>query len=342
VFRTRRDDLSHESRVKRLDGMRNLAEWHDFADRFILSSDSLDCETSDYLINRGFDTDKALLYSLPREDVDDYLSDLQVRLLAYTNGADAPIIENRQLFQQSFHGLLPLAPVVAVLRRGEVIDGPALRKLFADDFYWVLPAEQRRGGCMFVDTVAGELVTPENRIPCPDLWAALRAANADAVVMRCPGPVEALDRLRVFVVRDPASFAPKVMAAVVAMRTSRSGPFDTLASGAVSAAIDVDTGTIVAAKHLVNGKPEDADVSDATGRTLIGRAVPHWWEIQHEIRQALLRLPMFAVLQIDFSIGGARPLVFDATARVNAAEFQIHGPLMANQVCRRFMREYGL
>lgn len=343
VFRTRRKDLSHQNRVKRLDGMRNLADWQEFSDRFIRSSGSLDAEISAYLIDRGFDADKSRLYSLPQEDVDDYLSDLQVRLLPYANGADGPILENRQLFRQAFHGLLPFAPLVAVVAGGKVVSSPASAKLSADEANWVLPTVHTSGERMYIDTVAAELVSPTQRVPCPDIWAALADAGTDALVVRCPGSAGLLDRLRVFVVRDPRSADPMVMAAVVAARTPASGPFDTLESGAISAWVDLETGTVSAAKHLVDGAPEDVDASMCpTDLPLIGRAVPHWWEVQHQIHQALLRLPMFSVLQVDFSVGGAEPMVVDATARVEAAEFQVHGPIMGSQVCRRLMREYGL
>lgn len=342
VFRTRRKDLSHQNRVKRLDGERNLVEWQAFGDRFIREAGSLDSETAAYLIERGFDTDKGSLYSLPREDVDDYLSDLQVRLLPYANGADAPIVEHRQLFRQVFNDLLPWAPVLAVVAQGNVVGSVPVRNAGTEDMLWILPTVHGQIERMYMDAVSGEILTPDRSISCTDPWSALGETEMDAIVVQCPGPVGTLDRLRTFIVRDPLTSEPIVVAAVVAVRTAASGPFDTIASGAISAEVDVATGAIVTAKRVIDGAPVDVDASETTVQAALGQAVPHWWEVQYLIRQALLRLPLFSVLQMDFSIGGSTPLVVDATARVNAAEFQIHGPLMADRVCRRLMREYGL
>lgn len=339
VFRTRRKNLSHENRVKRLDGMGNLAEWYDYADRFIRESGSLDAEAAAYLIDRGFDADKSRLYALPREDVDDYLSDLQVRLLPYANGADAPILENRQLFRQVFRGILEFVPLVATIVNGEIADRSNQPELSDREIYRVLPLTHWTGRKSYLDVSTGELFSADGKVPCRDIFGTLREMNLNALVLGAPRS-EIFGDVRVFVVRDPKSALPKIIAAVVSLPTPSSWPLDSIGSGAISASINVETGTISSVKRLVDGAP--ADAGSGSGSTLIGQAVPHWWELQHQIYQALLRLPMFSVLQVDFCVAGERPLVVDATARVDAAEFQIHGPLMGTQVCRRLMREYGL
>lgn len=109
IYKTRRSrDLSHEGRVNRLDSAAGLAVWQAFSQEFQNSAVQLSPSDRAYLHNRGFLPDKKHLYGLPSKQVDHYLSDLQARLLPYTNGRSQQILDSKPLQYQLYNRRVPM------------------------------------------------------------------------------------------------------------------------------------------------------------------------------------------------------------------------------------------
>lgn len=127
IYKTRRSaDLSHIGRVKRLDHSEGVQIWREFSHAFRAQQGSLHQQEAEYLHNRGFLPNRKRLYKLPDTRVDAYISDLQVSLLAQTNGPMQTLLENTELQWQLYNHRIPMVvnpmmtkqaqPVGAVLK----------------------------------------------------------------------------------------------------------------------------------------------------------------------------------------------------------------------------------
>lgn len=109
IYKTRRSaDLSHVGRVKRLDHSKGVQTWRAFSHMFREQQGSLAQQEAEYLHNRGFLPSRKRLYKLPDTRVDAYISDLQVSLLAQTNGPMQPLLENTELQWQLYNHRIPM------------------------------------------------------------------------------------------------------------------------------------------------------------------------------------------------------------------------------------------
>ncbi|MGP9625790.1 hypothetical protein ACT3SA_07320 [Halomonas sp. AOP42-A1-22] len=109
IYKTRRSvDLSHVGRIKRLDNQNSVEVWREFSLAFRLQQGKLTQQEAEYLHNRGFLPSRKRLYKLPDTRVDAYISDLQVNLLAQTNGPMQSVLEDTELQWQLYNHRLPM------------------------------------------------------------------------------------------------------------------------------------------------------------------------------------------------------------------------------------------
>ena len=109
IYKTRRSaDLSHIGRIKRLDNQNSVEAWREFSLAFRAQQGKLIQQEAEYLHNRGFLPSRKRLYKLPDTRVDAYISDLQVNLLAQTNGPMQPVLEDTELQWQLYNHRLPM------------------------------------------------------------------------------------------------------------------------------------------------------------------------------------------------------------------------------------------
>lgn len=104
IYKSRRThDLSHVGRVKRIDSDIGGHAWRNFSSEFRQSPIQLPKDEASYLHSRGFLPNRMFLYDLPSTQIDDYVSDLQAKLLPYANGSARHIIDN-DLLQHQIYG----------------------------------------------------------------------------------------------------------------------------------------------------------------------------------------------------------------------------------------------
>jgi hypothetical protein len=149
-------------------------------------------------------------------------------------------------------------------------------------------------------------------------------------------------RIRVVVLRSPETHRPEILAAVYSLATQASGPSAFVELGAVGARIDPVSGACDRAILLSEGEKRRVDRHPDDGAPILGLAVPGWPSILDRILHAFSVLPMFSFVQLDLAPTEDGLAVTDAKSRCDAAEFQVHGPLMASPAAKAFLREYGL
>lgn len=314
VYRTAREDLSHEGRIRRIDRSETLTAFRAFSDAFHARDTLTDPALRACLHNHGFLPDKAALYGLPDAALDDYLSDFLTWLLPMANGHCAIALRDRRLFWQLYRDLLPLAPVAGMVLGGRLLHGaapkgPVLARALLGDTpapaFHATPDDMPRDQG---DLVALDWPQPDAAWPGLLRLAFIHDHQADSLV-----PLGA-----VFLQGDPAQC-------------------DHPEAQVLSAPIDVTSGIAGPARRFCRrtGQRGDADMAPAF-------VVTPWARMITELTEGLMRLPIGVVLQLDVVLTATGPVVVDATDRLDAAAYQVHGPLMARPVARAFLREFGL
>ncbi|MGP9497492.1 MULTISPECIES: hypothetical protein [unclassified Halomonas] len=133
IYKTRRSvDLSHVGRVKRLEHFEGVQTWREFSHTFRGQQGSLSQQEAEYLHNRGFLPNRKRFYKLPDTRVDAYISDLQVSLLAQTNGSMQPLLENTELQWQLYSQRIPMVANPVMTKQAQPT-GPVLKVILIMD-----------------------------------------------------------------------------------------------------------------------------------------------------------------------------------------------------------------
>ncbi|RFA28000.1 hypothetical protein CAI21_13880 [Alkalilimnicola ehrlichii] len=352
--------MSHEGRIERLNGITNLTHWRRFADRFFAVRPRPPRQLTAYLVERGFYPDKLDLYGLPNALADDYLSDLQVELLPYVNGRNRLVLENRNLFWQVFSGVLPLArPIALVTRRQvrvvdrlweKVVEGGQENTRF---ILVALPLDDCQAQRSFqLEVKGGRVIAGGGEEAASDLRGFLAAQPVDLLLClrawSAPGYAKLAmgvdSRLKLLFLLNPKDNLPYLISAIYLLDGIGTTPAGGDGNEYVSARIDNDTGCIASIVRVeqVSRRQEVAAAFGDKGVLAVGDAIPGWLELVMQLQAGLRRLPLFGVIQLDVALAESGPMVVDAGARVSAAAFQVHGPIMGGDVQRRFLKEFGV
>ncbi len=316
IYRTAREDLSHEGRIKRIDRPETLTAFHAFSDAFHARDTLTDPALRAYLHNHGFLPDKGALYGLPNDALEDYLSDFLVRLLPMANGHCAVAMRDRRLFWQLYHDLLPLAPMAGMVLGGTLHmqgahDGPVLARALMSD----APA------------------------PPPAFYPRPEGAPRDQGDLLLIGWPQSSDTargiLRLAFIHDHQADRPTLLGAV--FLHGAPDCVDHPEAKLVSAPVALTSGIVGPARAFCRKTGQRGDAGAIPAFVL-----PPWARLVSDLTEGLLRLPIGVVIQMDLVLTPAGPVVVDATDRLDAPAYQVHGPLMASPEARAFLREFGL
>lgn len=323
VYRVPRDVLSHEGRIRRIDRVDTLGAFRDFSEAFHARDPGLPTTLRAYLHNHGFLPDKAALYALPNESLDDYLSDFMVTLLPMANGLCAVALRDRRLFWQLYRGLLPLAPVA-----GLVLGGALVGKNPVPPSARLLARPLMAGGGEASET---SFYPSLDDVP---------RDRGDLVVLAWPeSAAESNGLLRLVFVHDHRTDSPVVLGA--ALLHGDPTALDQPGACVLTSQVDVVTGIVGPAR--VFGRDGAAPpVTNVPGALARHRALAVWPGLVTTLVTGLLRLPIGVVGQLDIVLTAQGPVVVDATDRLDAAVFQVHRPLLASPMAKAFVREFGL
>lgn len=316
VYRTTRADLSHEGRIKRIDQTATLTAFRAFSDDFQAQDSLTDPELRARLHNRGFLPNRSALYDMPDAALEDYLSDFLVRLLPMANGHCAIALQDRRLFWQLYHGLLPLAPMAGMVLGGRLRlqgthDGPVLARALMSNASSPLPAFYPRAEDVPRD-------------------------QGDLVLISCPRNSETpRGILRLAFIHDHKADRPTLLGAVFLHGTS--DRVDHPEAQVLSAPVALSSGIAGPARAFCRKTGQRG----ATG-AISAFVLPPWARLVSDLTEGLLRLPIGVVMQMDLVLTPEGPVVIDATDRLDAPAYQVHGPLMASPEAQAFLREFGL
>lgn len=341
IYRTARDKLTHAGRIDRIDQRATLAAFRAFSHAFHAWRPRPEPPLRALLHNRGFLPDKGALYRLSDTAsdavLDSYLSDFMVAVLPMANGCCAIALRDRRLFWQLYRDILPLAPLEGLVQGGRVIRAPG--------------GAARDGNRPDGPVLARPMIAAADAAgaePGPGVFWLERLAAApldrgDLVVLGLPGGVPAAETeiLRLAIIHDHKARRPVVLGAVL-LRGDPAG-VDRPGAQVLSFPVDPDTGIVgpglAFARARARAPVPVADLAPDLNRP---RILPGWRSLHTRIVSALLRLPIGVAIQLDILRTSGGPVVVDATDRLDAAGFQVHGPLLDSPAATAFVREYGL
>lgn len=322
IYKTVRKNLSHESRIGRIDRSETLNEFHAFSEDFHARRPRLDPEYAGPLHNRGFLPDKGVLFDLDSPGrADQYLSDLQARILPLVNGTRQAALRNRLLFWRLHRASVAMAELVGSVQGGRlVLSGEA-----------GLP-----GPFLTRPALTSDATSPS----CHADLSGIDRDGPERIILRLPQWQAGQRLLRVAVIHDPGTGLPVILGATVIALTDTLGSWQVDGAGATLrvAQIDPDTGLCGPYGAMIRGSlsptpPTEPDPAPP---------VANWWALRIALTGALARIPLLGVAQFDILETADSGIVLDVTDRLDTASLQRHGPLMGSDAAIRFLKEFGL
>lgn len=324
IYKTKRNNLTHEGRIGRIDKVETLNAFRRFSHTFNAVRPRLDPNEAGFLHNNGFLPDRGALYGLAAPDtpeqaetaapLDPWLSDFQASILPLANGRYGPVLANRLFYWRLYGNTLPLAPLVGAVENGRLM--------------------------RWRDTVAGTVLSRPMYTTQTGAAAVEPdpvAGGSDRVLLDIP-PQGAVSRVtRMLVLYDPKTRSPVIVHAVLL-----EGAIDTLdqpGTTLTSRRIALETGMAGPALRFTRGAARPPEEVDPEGTLL-----PNWWSMMLGVTAGLTRLPVGVVVQVDLlrDAEGTGTVIVDATDQIDVAGHQVHGPVMGGQTAVRFIREFGV
>jgi hypothetical protein len=141
---------------------------------------------------------------------------------------------------------------------------------------------------------------------------------------------------------DPAE--PFVAAAAQRIGSSKSGPVDNFHAGrgGLSAPIDLENGTLGAAKTLADGELRTFAKHPETGAAIAGLRVDRWSEVMALVTRLAAAVPESPFVGWDLVVARSGPVLLEANAPPGYDVWQVHGPLMRDPRARRALTALGV
>ena len=315
----------------------------------------------------GFTSDTYLMYGLDRNDPKLYFSDLQEAMTRFINQPYSEIFNNKIIFERVYSRFVRVPKTFALVGDGfclvfygSTADLPAYR----DDILNAVEELARKHGKLVVKPVRGafgagvmiiEHIEGRGLIVNNKMWAreilekSFKSLNQyyisefieQAAYSKMLYP-NASNTMRVLTMTCPESNETFIAAAVKRIGTERSAPVDNNSSGGISAAINIEKGTLSAAKCLSGNQMASFDHHPDSGALINGVKVPNWVEIKKKIIQVAGALPYIKYAGWDIIDKDHEIVIIEGNNNPRCRVCQIHEPLLYNQRVIKFYQYHGL
>jgi hypothetical protein len=363
------DALSKDHHKRFMDSLQEteqLALLKRFTLDFHADSDlaSLSEEEAQFFYERGFLPEKARLYGLNRDNIDNYLSDVQRWLTRLVNGSYSVVFNNKILFDQVFGQYCNVPYTVAVCRQGRVIPHTDLWLQIArgESEPRMLVAKPLGGGgggsVYFIRIDKRHAVVETNDAINPRFSLRSDALSELFTSQRVPFIINeyvqqgefsrrlyplTVNTVRVLIMRDVQSGEPYIVRAVLRVGNSESYPIDNFSMGGLSIEIDLESGRLgnaVAAAGRFSDQVWHAHPD--TGEALTGAIIPNWQEHKYKLKALFSKLPYLKYCGFDLILRDHDFVVLEGNSYSQVRLFQMHEPLLGDATYRRFLLAEGL
>jgi len=316
----------------------------------------LSARTVARLLRRGFWPDRQSLYRLDLHDPTPYLSDQQLLMTRFIDGAYAPWLDDKSLFYSRMRGLAPTPRVFATVSQGRVEweEGPPARDLAAlvEREGKVIAKPPRKSS-------GRDVVLLEHR--AAGLFWNRRPISSSALRARLLGTgdllltafvhqgayasrlfADTVNSLRLVTMLDPDSGAPFVGAAAQRVGWARTFPVDNVTAGGFAVDIDERTGRLGRAFRIESFKPCFAERHPDSGTFFADAAIPGWPRLVAQVLELAARFPMLPYAAWDLALLDDGFTLLEGNSWAGLFINQPFRPLLADPRVRRFFQHHGI
>lgn len=288
-----------------------------------------------------------------------YVTDRQRELTWKINWPFAGILDDKIAFAAMLHTLdAPTPPVLAVVRAGRVLGlgDPTrsgdwcLRHLREAGRLVLRPTRSGAGmGVAILDGSGGGPRINGRECTWPEI-SALLAELDDFVITPFveqapysrrifPTP----NTIRMLTMVDEDTREPFLAGAVHRFGAERSGPVDNWSQGGMSAAVDIEEGTLGrAATPTSGGRPEWHDEHPDSGARITGVAVPGWAAVRDAVLDLARRTAFLPYVGWDVLVTEGGHQVIEGNKMSDVQLLQVHSSLLKDDKVRAFYRAHGI
>jgi Sugar-transfer associated ATP-grasp len=329
---------------------------------------------------RGFFADSALIYDLPRNNVEDYLSDFQLvvrceRINAWEGLYNRKLGFRAMLRARGFrqpetlayiHEHRALADPFSADARSVSLEDLQQRLVQDPGVCYILnPEGARNEDAVVVVSRDGELrhlLAGSERefdltqyLSALNTRAALNGQEPSGVLVErrleqgvywrelFPG---SLNTVRLLTLWTPGDVQPFVARAIQRVGTTGTSPGDSWSSGGISAPIHLETGELGPGRtHLIaaEGTQHLLTHHPETGVPIAGTILPAWQRLVDVILRAAASMPFNRIVNWDATVDAeGLPVILDATGNAEVTSLQVHGGFFAEPRLRRFFEAFGV
>jgi hypothetical protein len=313
------------------------------------------------MLRRGFLSESYVLYDLARNDPSLYLSDLSRFVRTVHINGSPHLLDDKFVFAVLLGSIgCPTAPLRALVSKGQFTSTETGRRLDEAGVidllrtYPELVVKPRFGGSgshiRFLTLADGILSVNKRTLGFSEMVRLLQQQEEHVVTERIHQHSYAArvyphstNTIRILTMLDVASGTPFIAAAVHRFGTATSLPVDNWSKGGISAAVDVDTGSVGAGitfpdRYAARVHERHPD----SGEPIAGIRVPSWPRIRDAVLALAARMPLdIAYVGWDVIVTEAGFVVLEGNRNSDVNLLQIHGPLLKDERVRAFYRKYG-
>ena len=313
---------------------------------------------------RGFTASSAALYDFPANDWREYLSDYTRENQGVTINAVPQIFDQKLMLRSLLlhHGFAQAETVALVGLADAQIDplGPASRMASLADLeemlrldggpFIVKPQDSGFGyGVSLVETRDGQLIKRRGLRSMP---FHVKPWRASTLVERAVAQHEFWSRLfpdsantiRVLTMWTPGDGEPFIASAAQRIGASDTAPTDNFHGGGTGAPVDVETGTLGAARGFASdGRLVRLTHHAETGAPIEGLTLPFWKEIRETVLRAASLFGIARYVGWDLLVNREGiPVIIEGNANTGVHVLQLGEGLLKDPATRRFYQAFGV
>ncbi len=306
---------------------------------------------------QGFTTASVALYGPTRWDTGEYVSDYAAYRAAYIDEPYAGLSSGKLVFEAVMGRYLPVPKSLAIIAGGRICpvgqgveegtvdtlirlareqDGIVLKPVAGEKGQGVMVLREKEGGLCLNERPIAELELATLVGSLDHYLASERVRQAAYARELFPGSA---NTIRLVTMVDPFTQEPFIAIAAHRIGTWRSAPVDNCCCGGMSAAIDLDTGTLGPAAERASGKLIWHEKHPEVGVQIEGVQIANWQLVKESILRTLRRMPYLRYVGWDVVVTDDGFRVLEAN-NTPGAQIQVHGPLLKDPRVRQFLKHH--
>ncbi|MEX2643598.1 MAG: sugar-transfer associated ATP-grasp domain-containing protein [Acetobacterales bacterium] len=331
-----------------------------FIERELRSGEKVPARVRPWLLSRGFLRGAWVIYDLANNDPDLYITDYErytrTRLI---NGPHAVVLDDKFLFYRLFDGPLSkyVPPVFGTLSGTRVIPVNCLDEPV--EIKDILERQRRLavkpcgggGGAGFSSLTIDKdgVVSDNGNVLGPEGLAQFAGWHAGHLVcgfVKQHPAISAIyprttNTMRILIMQDEQD-APFIAAATLRLGSSTSGPTDRVDGGGYCAEIDIETGRLGKGVQVNGDRLTWHTHHGDTGAQIEGFEIPHWQQIQSELRAVMGRHRFLRYVGWDVVVTEDGFSILEGNNFSGLRYLQVHRPMLSNPRVAAFYLRHGV